>query len=242
MVEKEADAHNSPVLMHVAEMPDEIANTKKQFNKTPIEYLDSIGLLTRHLVAAHCIFVTDADIALLKARNVGVSHNMEANIKSAKGVAPAWKMYNEGVRIGLGTDGPMSGNTLDVIGQLGYVAKVNKLANHDRNIMPAVDVVEMATMGGARALHMEDKIGSLEVGKMADVILLDHNSTVMTPFYDVCSTLVYAASPRDVRTTIINGRIVMENRKMKTVDVSEIRNHMRSLSGRISVAVEQGIN
>lgn len=242
MVQREAEAHNAPVLMHVAEMPDEVANTKKQFDKTPIEYLDSIGLLSRHLVAAHCIFATDADIALLKARDVGVSHNMEANIKSAKGVAPAWKMFKDGVRIGLGTDGPMSGNTLDVIGQLGYVAKVNKLANHDRNIMPAIDVVEMATMGGALALHMEDKIGSLEVGKLADLIVLDNSSTVMTPFYDAYSTLVYAASPRDVRTTIINGRIVMEDRKIKTVNVAEIRDHMRLLSGRISAAVDLGIH
>lgn len=238
-VQKEAEAHNTPVLMHVAEMPNEVENTKKQFDKTPIEYLDSIGLLSRHLVAAHCIFATDSDIQLLKDRNVGVSHNMEANIKSAKGVAPAWKMFKAGVRIGLGTDGPMSGNTLDVIGQLGYVAKVNKLANHDRNVMPAVDVVEMATMGGARALHMEDKIGSLEVGKLADVIVLDHNSTAMIPFYDVYSTVVYAASPRDVRTTIINGRIVMEDRKIQTVDVVEVRRQMRALSSRISSAVEQ---
>jgi 5-methylthioadenosine/S-adenosylhomocysteine deaminase len=106
-------------------------------------------------------------------------------------------MLKEGVRIGLGTDGPMSGNTLDIIGQLGYVAKVQKLVNHDRNVMPAIDVVEMATMGGARALHMEDQIGSLEPGKLAGLIVLNHNDTTMTPFYDVYSTVVYAASSHD---------------------------------------------
>jgi 5-methylthioadenosine/S-adenosylhomocysteine deaminase len=227
--------------MHVAEMPDEVANSRKNFNKTPVEYLDSIGLLSKRLVAAHCIFVTDSDIALLKARDVGVAHNMVANIKSAKGVAPAWKMFNEGVRVGLGTDGAMSGNTLDIIGQLGYVAKVQKLANRDRNIMPALDVVEMATMGGARALHMEDRVGSLEVGKFADVIVLDHDSTTMTPFYDVYSTLVYAASAHDVSTTIIQGRIIMENRRIRTVDVADVREHMRGLSRNITQAVAQGI-
>jgi 5-methylthioadenosine/S-adenosylhomocysteine deaminase len=231
-VQKEADAQNAPILMHVAEMPYEVADTRKNFNQTPIEYLDSIGLLTKRLTAAHCIFVTDSDIALLKAREVGVSHNMVANIKSAKGVSPAWKMFEDGVRIGLGTDGPMSGNTLDIIGQMGYVAKVQKLANKDRNIMPAVDVVEMATMGGARALQN---------GKLADVAVLDHNSTTMTPFYDVYSTLVYSASAHDVRTTIIQGRVVMEDRIVKTVDEAEVREHMRALSRRIAAAVAQGI-
>lgn len=241
IIQKEADAQDIPILMHVAEMPDEVANTKKNFNKTPVEYLDSIGLLSKHLLAAHCIFVTDSDIALLKARDAGVAHNMESNIKSAKGVAPAWKMFTEGVRVGLGTDGPMSGNTLDIIGQLGYVAKVQKLANHDRNIMPAVDVVEMATMGGARALHMEDRIGSLEVGKLADMIVLDHNSTTMTPFYDVYSTLVYAASAHDVATTIIQGSIIMQNRKIATVDPASVRDHIRLLSRKITATVALGI-
>jgi cytosine/adenosine deaminase-related metal-dependent hydrolase len=222
-------------------MPYEVEQLKKDFNKTPIEYLDSLGLLNKRLVAAHCIFASDSDIALLKQRDVGVAHNMVSNIKSAKGVAPAARMFKQGVRVGLGTDGPMSGNTLDVIGQLGYVAKVQKLVNHDRNLMPAVEVVEMATMGGARALHMEDRIGSLETGKLADVIVLDHNATTMIPFYDVYSTLVYAASAQDVRTTIIQGRVIMEDRKIKTVDVEDVRGHMRLLSKRIADAVAQGI-
>jgi 5-methylthioadenosine/S-adenosylhomocysteine deaminase len=226
-VQQEADRLNVPILMHVAEMPDEVPA------QSSIQYLDSLGLLTPRLLAAHCIFATDSDIALLKAHGVGVAHNMESNIKSAKGVAPVWKMWKQGVRVGLGSDGPMSGNTLDLIGQLGYVAKVQKLANHDRNIMPALDVVDMATMGGARALHMEDKIGSLETGKLADLIVLDHNATTLTPFYDVYSTLVYAASAANVRTTIIAGRIVMQDRKINTLDLAEVQEHMRSISRRI---------
>lgn len=233
IVQKLANEMNVPILMHVAETTDKSDN---------IAYLDSIGLLTKRLTAAHCIFASDADIALLKDRGVGVAHNIESNIKSAKGVAPAWKMFNQGVRIGLGTDGAMSGNTLDIIGQMGYVAKVQKLANHDRNIMPAIDVVEMATIGGARALHMEDRIGSLEAGKLADIVVLDHNSTTMTPFYDVYSTLIYAASPASVRTTIIQGKIVMEDRKLNNIDLAETREHIRQLSRRIQAAVQQGIN
>ena len=242
VIQQDADELNVPILMHVAEMPYEVNDIRKQFNKTPIEYLDSIGLLTSRLVAAHCIFVNDSDIALLKARDVGVAHNMESNIKSAKGVAPAWKMFDDGVRIGLGTDGPMSGNTLDIIGQMGYVAKVQKLVTHDRNIMPAVDVVAMATIGGARALHMEDRIGSLEPGKLADIAVLDHNATTFTPFYDVYSTLVYAASAHDVKTTIIQGRIVMRDWKITTVDVPSVREQMRHISQRIAAAVAQGIH
>jgi 5-methylthioadenosine/S-adenosylhomocysteine deaminase len=185
--------------------------------------------------------VNDSDIALLKARDVGIAHNMVANIKSAKGVAPALKMFNQGLRVGLGTDGPMSGNTLDIIGQLGYVAKLHKLDNKDRNVMPAINVVEMATRGGARALHLEDRLGSLEAGKLADVVILNHEGTTMIPFYDVYSTLVYAATARDVRTTIINGRIVMEDRKIQTVDVAEIKAQMRSISQKITTALAQGL-
>ncbi len=226
-----------PVLMHVAEMTDEVETLRKERNQTPIEFLDSVGLLNRRLVAAHCIFVNDADIALLKARDVGVAHNMVANIKSAKGVSPALKMFEQGVRVGLGTDGPMSGNTLDVIGQLGYVAKLHKLVNHDRTLAPSVMVVEMATRGGARALHLEDKLGSLEAGKLADVIIIDADATNLIPNYDVYATLVYGASAKDVRTTIIHGRVVMEDRKVLTVDAAEIKTHMRAMAAKISAQV-----
>jgi cytosine/adenosine deaminase-related metal-dependent hydrolase len=230
-----------PVLIHLAEMTDEVATLRKEHNQTPVEYLDAVGLLNRRLIAAHCIFVTDSDLALLKARDAGIAHAMVANIKSAKGVAPALKMFQQDLRVGLATDGPMSGNTLDIIGQLGYVAKVHKLDRKDRNVMPAVDVVTMATRGGARALHLEDRIGSLEAGKLADLILIDTDATHLIPLYDPYSALVYAAGPRDVRTTIIHGRVVMENRKLLTVDATEVRAKMRALAERINAALAKGL-
>ena len=230
-----------PVLMHVAEMPDEVATLRKERNQTPVEYLDSVGLLTPRLVAGHCIFVNDSDIALLKARDVGIAHNIVANIKSAKGIAPALKMHDDGLRVGLGTDGPMSGNTLDVIGQLGYVAKLHKLDRKDRNVMPALKVVEMATLGGARALHREKDLGSLEPGKLADIIILDHEGTNLIPLYDVYSALVYAAGPKDVRTTIIHGRIIMEDRKILTIDVATVKTRMRAIAQRITAALAAGL-
>ena len=232
---------NLPVLMHLAEMTEEMTSLRKDHNMTPVEYLDSLGLLNRRLVAAHCIFVTDSDIALLKARDVGIAHNMVANIKSAKGVAPALKMFDDGLRVGLGTDGPMSGNTLDVLGQLGYVAKLHKLDRKDRNVMPAVTVVEMATRGGARAIHREADLGSLEAGKLADVIVLDHNATALVPLYDVYSALVYAASPKDVRTTIIHGRVVMQDRRLLTVDAAAVKSQMRAIAQRINAALAAGL-
>jgi cytosine/adenosine deaminase-related metal-dependent hydrolase len=147
------------------------------------------------------------------------------------------KLRAAGVRVGLGTDGPMSGNTLDLIGQLGYVAKLHKLDNQDRTVMPAMDVVEMATLGGARTLRRETQLGSLEPGKLADVIIVDTESTAMVPLYDVATNLVYSASPRDVRTTIIQGRVVMEDRRLLTVDPAVVRAKVREIMQRVRVVV-----
>ncbi|MDG6881897.1 Atrazine chlorohydrolase [Phocoenobacter uteri] len=207
--------YNAPVSMHVAETQKEFDKFKAEYNMTPIEYLDSVGLLNERFIAAHCIFVTESDIALMKKRNIGVAHNMVANIKSAKGVSPALKMFDEGLNIGLGSDGPMSGNTLDIIGQIGYVAKLHKLMNKDRSVMPPQKVVEMATMGGARAIHREKDLGSLEKGKLADIVILETKSTNMQPNFDPYSVLVYSANASNVSTTIVNGKIIMEKRKLR---------------------------
>ena len=223
--------------MHVAEMDFELKELREKHQQTPIEYLDSLGLLGPRFLAAHAIFLTESDIALLAQRGVAVAHNMVANIKSAKGVAPVLKLRAAGVTVGLGTDGPMSGNTLDLIGQLGYVAKLHKLDNKDRTVMPAIDVVEMATLGGARALRREAQLGSLEPGKLADVIIVDTESTAMVPLYDVATNLVYSASPRDVRTTIIQGRVVMEDRRLLTVDPALVRGKVREIMQRVRAVV-----
>lgn len=148
---------------------------------------------------------------------------MSANIKSAKGVSPALKMYDEGVRIGLGTDGPMSGNTLSTIDEFGQVAKVHKLVNQDRAAMPPYKVIDMATIGAARALHMEDKIGSLEPGKLADIIVVDTKAPNMVPVYNPYSALVYSAYATNVRHSIVDGKVLMEDRNVLTVDEEAIR-------------------
>jgi cytosine/adenosine deaminase-related metal-dependent hydrolase len=223
-----------PVLVHLSETQAEIEQIEREFQMSPVEYLDAVGLLSDRLVAAHCIFVDDADIELLRSRAVGVSHNIVSNIKAGKGVAPVLDMRAAGLDVGLGTDGPMSGNTLDMMGLLGYTAKLHKLASLDRSVMPARDVVEMATIGGARAIDMADRIGSLEVGKLADVLIVDTDSINMIPMYDVYSALVYAASAHDVRTVIVHGRQVVRDRQVLTVDVEKLKREVLELTDEIA--------
>jgi len=222
-VTKLAKEHNVPVLIHLAESDREDEKiAERSEGKSPVAYMHSIGSLDERLVAAHMINVSDADIELVKQAGTGVAHNMSANIKSAKGVSPALKMYDQDLRIGLGTDGPMSGNTLSTIDEFNQVAKVHKLVNKDRGAMPPLKVIDMATMGAAKALHMEDKIGSLEVGKLADIIVIDTKAANMVPMYNPYSALVYSANSGNVRHSIVAGKIIMQDRDMLTVNEKEI--------------------
>ena len=233
-----SEKYNLPVSMHVAETEKEFNEFKDDYGMTPIEYLDSIGILNERFIAAHAIFVTDSDIALMKARDIGVAHNMVANIKSAKGVSPALKMHDQGLRIGLGTDGPMSGNTLDIIGQMGYVAKLHKLTNKDRSAMPPVKVVEMATMGGARAIHREDELGSLEKGKLADIAIIEVKSANMVPMYSPYSALVYSANASNVDTVIVNGKVIVKDKVLLTYDEAKSREMMLDFSKKVSATAD----
>ena len=213
-----------PVMIHLAESHREQEKiAERSDGLSPVKYMDSIGALNKNLVGAHMILVDDEDIELVKKSQMGVAHNMSANIKSAKGVSPALKMYDQDVRIGLGTDGPMSGNTLSIIDEFNQVAKVHKLVNQDRAAMPPIKVIDMATMGAAKALHMEDKVGSLEVGKLADIIVIDTKAPNMVPVYNPYSALVYSANSANVRHTIVDGKILMKDRNMLTVDEDAIR-------------------
>jgi 5-methylthioadenosine/S-adenosylhomocysteine deaminase len=216
---------NVPVLIHLAESHREAEKIAKRANGlSPVQYMESIGALNKNLVGAHMILLDDKDIELVKKSDMGVAHNMSANIKSAKGVSPALKMYDQGIRIGLGTDGPMSGNTLSTIDEFNQVAKVHKLVNKDRAAMPPIKVIDMATMGAARALHMEDKVGSLEVGKLADIIVIDTKAPNMIPIYNPYSALVYSANSANVRHSIVDGKVIMLDRKILNVDEEQIRN------------------
>jgi cytosine/adenosine deaminase-related metal-dependent hydrolase len=237
-IKKLSEKYNVPVSMHVAETEKEFNDFRDDHGMTPVEYLDSIGILNERFIAAHAIFVTDSDIALMKARDIGVAHNMVANIKSAKGVSPALQMHDQGLRVGLGTDGPMSGNTLDIIGQMGYVAKLHKLDNKDRSVMPPVKVVEMATMGGARAIHREDELGSLEKGKLADIAIVETKSANMVPMYSPYSALVYSANASNVDTVIVNGEVIVEDKLLLTYDEAKSREMMIDFSKKVSAIAD----
>ncbi|MTC43867.1 amidohydrolase family protein [Providencia sp. wls1921] len=214
---------NVPVMIHLAETDreqEEIA--KRTGGKSPVQYMADIGALNNKVIAAHAIMVDENDINLLKQYDVGVAHNVSANTKSAKGVAPVTAMLAKGVRVGLGTDGPMSSNTLTTMNELNLVGKIHKLENKDRAAMPPITVVELATKGSAKAIHMEDKLGSLEAGKLADIIVVDTKSPNMVPMYNPYAALVYGANASNVRHTIVDGNLLMEDRKVLTVDENAI--------------------
>jgi cytosine/adenosine deaminase-related metal-dependent hydrolase len=216
--------HDVPVMIHLAESDQESkVIAERSGGLSPVEYMSDIGALTSNLVGAHIINADERDLDLLKKNDVGIAHNMSANIKSAKGVAPVLKMLDKNMRVGLGTDGPMSGNTLSTIDELSQVAKVHKLVNEDRSVMSPIKVVEMATIGAARALHMEDQIGSLEKGKLADLIVIDTEAPNMVPIYNLYSALVYSAYPPNVEHTIVDGKVLMKDRQMLTVDEDSVR-------------------
>ncbi|WP_146862298.1 amidohydrolase [Aliivibrio fischeri] len=219
-----SEDYDVPVLIHVAEFPNEEARIKDPTKATsPVEYLEEIGVLDERMVIAHGIHLSQHDQALLKQADVGVVYNPMANAKGATGIAPAWDMFRADMRVGLGTDGPMSSNQVDLWHTLSYAANMQRLKHSDRTIMIPEQVIEMATIGGAKALHMEDEIGSLEVGKKADIIIVETQSANMMPSYDPYATLVYQANPSNVDTTIVNGKVVMEQRQMKTIQLDDIR-------------------
>ncbi len=227
-VQQAAEQYDVPVLMHVAEPPDEWERVKTKFPEAAhfdneLDYLDSTGILSPRLLAAHVLRADARDIALFKARDVGIAHNPKANTKGHGGLSPALEMMHAGLGVGLGTDGPLSGNQMDIVSVMGYAKRVANIRHPETTTYKPPELVAMATIGGARALKMDDRIGSLEVGKAADVILLDTHSLNMQPLYDVYAAIVYQANARDIYTTIVNGRVVARDGKVLTVDLDKQR-------------------
>lgn len=211
----------APILIHVSETKSELKQIGDQHGgMTPGQYLDSIGFLGDDVLAAHGVWLTPAEIETFAARKTGVAHCPESNEMLASGIAPVVAMRKAGVDVGLGTDGPAgSNNDLDMIEEMASAARLQKVGSGDPKALSARDVLEMATIGGARALGLADKIGSLEPGKQADVIVIDLQSPKEQPVYSVESAIVYAANGSDVVTTICDGKILMRQRKVMTVDV-----------------------
>jgi 5-methylthioadenosine/S-adenosylhomocysteine deaminase len=214
-----ARKYHAPILIHVAEMKKEWDDTEKQHGMSPVAYLNSIGVLGPDVVAAHCIYVDAADQKMLSEKHIGCVHNPSSNMMLASGVSPVPDMRTAGVAVGLGTDGPAgSNNDLDLMEEIDLAAKLAKITRMDPRALSAKDVVAMATIDGARALHMEKEIGSLETGKKADVVLISLDEPNAVPMYDIYSQIAYSLKASDVETLIIGGRVVMRDRKLLTVD------------------------
>jgi 5-methylthioadenosine/S-adenosylhomocysteine deaminase len=222
--------HNVPLIIHVAETLNEIAEIKEKYGKTPVKHLDSLGILGPHLIADHCVHLEESDIKIIAAHGVKVVHNPESNMKLASGIAPVPEMLSQGLTVGLGTDGCASNNNLDLFSEMDTAAKLHKVNTLDPTVMDALTVLRMATIEGAKALGLQDITGSLKVGKKADVIVIDTHQPHLTPMYNATSHLVYAARGNDVMHSIINGQPVMEDRKLLTLDLAEIIAHAREKS------------
>jgi 5-methylthioadenosine/S-adenosylhomocysteine deaminase len=210
--------YGAPVIIHLAETEDEVRITSEQYKLTPTGYLESIGFWGPRTLAAHGDWVTDEDIAILKRRGVGVSHNPESNMKLASGAAPVTKYIKEHVALGLGTDGAASNNDLDMFEAMRQASFLAKHATRDPTAVTAQQALDLATIGGARALGLEAQLGSLEPGKRADLIVVSMASARQTPLYNPVSHLVYTTRGDDVQTTIVNGVVLMRDRRPLTLD------------------------
>ncbi len=216
-----AQSHDIPMIIHLSETESEVFKSRDQYGKTPVGHLADLGVLASNLLACHCVFLTDEDIALMRYFDVKVSHNPESNMKLASGIAPVPQMLKKGICVGLGTDGCASNNNLDIFLEMDTAAKLHKVNTLDPTVMDADTVLKMSTLEGAKALGLGDITGSLEPGKKADLIILDTHKPHLTPMYNPASHLVYAARGSDVRTSIINGKIVMENGRLLTFDLEK---------------------
>jgi 5-methylthioadenosine/S-adenosylhomocysteine deaminase len=217
-----ADRHGAPILIHVSESQDEQRQVRERFGKTSTEQLRDLGLLRKGLLAAHGLWLSPGDRKLLLDAGAGIAHCPQSNMKLASGAAPVREMLAEGQRLGLGTDGAASNNDLDMFEEMLSAALLAKHASVDPTTAPAPAVLEMATLGGARALGMEDQIGSLEAGKRADLVVVGLAEPRLRPLFDPVSHLVYAVKGADVRHVVVEGRVVVEGGQVRTLSAQEV--------------------
>src|SRR5580658_3071019 len=236
-----ARKYKAPILIHVAEMKKEWEDSEKQNGMSPVGYLNSIGVLGPDVVAAHCIYVDETDRELLAQKRVGCVHNPSSNMMLASGVSPVPELRAVGVAVGLGTDGPAgSNNDLDLMEEMDLAAKLQKITKMDPRALGAQSVVEMATIEGAKALHMEKEIGSLEPGRKADIILISLDEPNAVPMFDIYAQLAYALKASDVETVVIGGKVVMRDRKLLTVNEEQAIQKAREYKK--TIAASLGMN
>ncbi|MDO9528623.1 MAG: amidohydrolase [Syntrophales bacterium] len=234
LIKEVARKANVPYMIHLAETIDETKIIRERYGTTPVRYLHRLGILDDFTIAVHCVCIDKEEIDILADCGVKVSHNPESNMKLASGVAPIPKLLKKGVTVGLGTDGCASNNDLDMFREMDTAAKIHKATTGDPTVMDAKTVLRMATIEGAKVLNLEDKTGSIEAGKCADIIILDMQKPHLTPLYNYYSQIVYSASGSDVSTSIIDGKIVMKERRLLNMDIESIMERVRKIADVIS--------
>lgn len=222
-----SEAYNVPITMHVAELDYETDYFIKNYKQTPVEYLENIGLLSPRLLAAHCINVNTYDLNKLKFNDTKIVHCIGSNTKAAKGIAPIKAMLDMGLCVALGTDGPASGNTLDIITQLKLFANFHKNENRQRSIFPCNDILKLGTLSGAKALNINHKIGSIEEGKQADLVLVETTSPNMYPIYNPATAIVYSAHASNVDSVFVAGKQLVKSKKLVNLDLDQCRVNLR---------------
>ena len=225
-----AERLDTLIVTHLAETQEEDRDIRQRYGRSPIRHLANLGLVDSRLVAAHCVWIDGEEIDLLAAARAGVVHNPRSNLKLASGVAPVPDMLRAGVLVGLGTDGAASNNALNLLAEIQTAALIHKGVRLDPLAVPAAAALEMATIGGARAPKLDHLVGSLEPGKRADVVIIDLDEDNLVPLYDPVSHLAYAVEAGDVRTVVVDGRIVLRDGVLTTADEREIRRQVRALA------------
>ena len=211
------------VNIHIAETIDEARQIEEKYSASPVEFLEATGLLDcSSVIGAHCVHVDERDMDILKKHNVNVAHCPQSNMKLSSGISPVWKMLSSGINVSLGTDGTSSNNNLDMIEEMQTASYLQKLFTGDATALPPYCCLEMATINGAKALHMTDCLGSIEEGKKADIILIDIDKPHFIPLHDLCANIVYSGSGRDVKTVIVDGKILMKDYEVLTLDQEKI--------------------
>ena len=236
---KLADEYDTHLVIHLAEGQTEVEQIQQRFGKTPTAYLEGLGFLSPRLLAVHSVQLTDSDIRTLRENGVSVAHNPESNAKLSSGIARVGDLLQAGIVVGLGTDSGVSNNNLDMFEEMDTAVKLQRAFHGDWRALTARQALEMATIQGAAAIRMDKEIGSLEVGKKADIIIVDVGKAELQPIYDYYSHLVYVAKGSDVETSIVNGRIVMEDRKVLTLDTEQIKKRAREYGKQVLESMQK---
>jgi len=222
-----------PVHIHLSESKKEVEDSLSKHGRSPIQHMHHLGVFEHHTLAAHCVHLLPEDFQILSEQGVHVVHNPASNLKLGNGIAPLAQMLASGISVSLGTDGSASNNNLNLFEEMNLAALLAKGATQDPTVAPAYQVLKMATINGARALNLHRHVGTLEPGKKADLILIDLNQPHLFPHYHLDASLIYSAQASDVKTVMINGKIVMERGEMKTIDLEKMYDHIKRISHKL---------